>query len=136
MASSVSRFNTGRLLVVGIFEISRVPIRSIKPVGTERCDPQRSILHTSGHVALCPIEDYIANSCDHSRSNYLFVDSINRCTFLAVRCESYDSFVSGKCEENGPLWSIMGLRAQKIPELSGSRRFYLNTDDESPYCME
>ncbi|GFV00422.1 hypothetical protein TNCV_3644001 [Trichonephila clavipes] len=53
MASSVSRFNTGRLLVVGIFEISRVSIRSIKSVGTERCDPQRSILHTSGHVALC-----------------------------------------------------------------------------------
>ncbi|GFW83241.1 uncharacterized protein TNCV_2508811 [Trichonephila clavipes] len=25
----------------------------IKSVGTERCDPQRSILHTSGHVALC-----------------------------------------------------------------------------------
>ncbi|GFW65794.1 DUF4817 domain-containing protein [Trichonephila clavipes] len=43
----------GRLLVVGIFEISRVSIRSIKSVGTERCDPQRSIIHTSGHVALC-----------------------------------------------------------------------------------
>ncbi|GFW99496.1 hypothetical protein TNCV_3417291 [Trichonephila clavipes] len=53
MASSISRFNTGRLLVVGIFEISRVSIRSIKSVGTEKCDPQRSILHTSGHVALC-----------------------------------------------------------------------------------
>ncbi|GFW25785.1 hypothetical protein TNCV_1310461 [Trichonephila clavipes] len=52
MASSVSRFNTGRLLVVGIFEISRVSIRSIKSVGTERCDPQRSIFHTSGRVAL------------------------------------------------------------------------------------
>ncbi|GFU69384.1 hypothetical protein TNCV_625081 [Trichonephila clavipes] len=52
MASSVSRFNTGRLLVVGIFEISRVSIRSIKSVGTERCDPLRSILHTSGCVAL------------------------------------------------------------------------------------
>ncbi|GFV50483.1 hypothetical protein TNCV_1861641 [Trichonephila clavipes] len=52
MTSSVSRFNTGSLLVVGIFEISRVSIRSIKSVGTERCDPQRSILHTSGRVAL------------------------------------------------------------------------------------
>ncbi|GFT77119.1 hypothetical protein TNCV_1099871 [Trichonephila clavipes] len=51
--SSVSRFNTGRLLAVGIFEISRVSIRSMKSVGTEICDPQRSILHTSGHVALC-----------------------------------------------------------------------------------
>ncbi|GFV43963.1 DUF4817 domain-containing protein [Trichonephila clavipes] len=51
--SSVSRFNTDRLLVVRIFEISRVSIRSIKSVGTERCDPQRSILHTSGYVALC-----------------------------------------------------------------------------------
>ncbi|GFY02840.1 hypothetical protein TNCV_3507201 [Trichonephila clavipes] len=51
--SLVSRFNTGRLLVVEIFEISRVSIRSIKSAGTERCDPQRSILHTSGHVALC-----------------------------------------------------------------------------------
>ncbi|GFT50459.1 hypothetical protein TNCV_1314281 [Trichonephila clavipes] len=40
-------------LVVGIFEISRVSIRSIKSVGTERCDPQKSILHTYGHVALC-----------------------------------------------------------------------------------
>ncbi|GFY76010.1 pancreatic lipase-related protein 3 [Trichonephila inaurata madagascariensis] len=70
-----------------------------------------------------PIEDYIANPCDHSRANYLFVDSINRCTFLAVQCESYDSFTSGKCEEKGPLRSIMGLRAQKIPELSGSRGF-------------
>ncbi|GFW42211.1 uncharacterized protein TNCV_1206671 [Trichonephila clavipes] len=43
--------------VVGIFEISRVSIRSIKSVGTERCDPQRSILHTSGHVALCRLLD-------------------------------------------------------------------------------
>ncbi|GFX92208.1 hypothetical protein TNCV_1741281 [Trichonephila clavipes] len=51
MASSVSRLYTGRLLVVGIFEISRVSIRSIKSVGTERCDPQGSILHTYGHVA-------------------------------------------------------------------------------------
>ncbi|GFS66383.1 uncharacterized protein TNCV_3856531 [Trichonephila clavipes] len=25
----------------------------LKSAGTERCDPQRSILHTSGHVALC-----------------------------------------------------------------------------------
>ncbi|GFU76428.1 hypothetical protein TNCV_106511 [Trichonephila clavipes] len=47
------QINTGRLLVVGIFEISRVSVRSIKSVGTERCDPQRSILHTSGRVALC-----------------------------------------------------------------------------------
>ncbi|GFU28686.1 hypothetical protein TNCV_468751 [Trichonephila clavipes] len=52
MVSSVSRFNTGKLLVVGIFEISRLSIRSLKSVGTERCDPLRSILHTSGHVAL------------------------------------------------------------------------------------
>ncbi|GFW99021.1 hypothetical protein TNCV_1782401 [Trichonephila clavipes] len=34
----VSRFNTDRLLVVGIFEISRVSIQSIKSAGTERCD--------------------------------------------------------------------------------------------------
>ncbi|GFU56774.1 hypothetical protein TNCV_4041761 [Trichonephila clavipes] len=52
MASSVSIFNTSRLLVVGIFESSCVSIRSIKSVGTERCDPQKSTLHTSGHVAV------------------------------------------------------------------------------------
>ncbi|GFV07918.1 hypothetical protein TNCV_2958571 [Trichonephila clavipes] len=57
--SSVSRFNTGRLLVVGIFEISRVSIRSMKSVGTERCDPQRSILHTSGHVALSAVAGFV-----------------------------------------------------------------------------
>ncbi|GFV69280.1 hypothetical protein TNCV_2430181 [Trichonephila clavipes] len=37
----------------GYLKLRRVSIRSIKSVGTERCNPQRSILHTSGHVALC-----------------------------------------------------------------------------------
>ncbi|GFU33338.1 pancreatic triacylglycerol lipase [Nephila pilipes] len=82
------------------------------------------------------VEDYVANSCDHSRANYLFLDSINRCTFIAVQCESYENFESGECDKSGSLKSVMGLRARKIPDLKGSRRFYLNTDDESPYCME
>ncbi|GFY70556.1 hepatic triacylglycerol lipase, partial [Trichonephila inaurata madagascariensis] len=127
--------NLGRITGLGIDE----PIGDLDfyPNGGKKqpgCFYQYDFNFTYGFVD--PIEDYIANPCDHSRANYLFVDSINRCTFLAVQCESYDSFTSGKCEEKGPLRSIMGLRAQKIPELSGSRRFYLNTDDESPYCME
>ncbi|GFW01670.1 hypothetical protein TNCV_4085851 [Trichonephila clavipes] len=51
MASSVSRFNTDRLLVVGIFEISRdLSCPSSLPELKGRC--AESILHTSGRVAL------------------------------------------------------------------------------------
>ncbi|XP_055941634.1 pancreatic triacylglycerol lipase-like [Argiope bruennichi] len=82
------------------------------------------------------VDNYVTNSCAHSRANFYFVDSINRCTFMAVECESYASFEKGECDRNGTNVSVMGLGAQKIPDLEGSRKFYLKTDDESPFCEE
>ncbi|GFV23615.1 hypothetical protein TNCV_462401 [Trichonephila clavipes] len=53
MASSVSRFNTGRLRLWGYLK-SRVYLSGPSSLSElKRCDPQRSILHTYGHVALC-----------------------------------------------------------------------------------
>ncbi|GBO22265.1 hypothetical protein AVEN_137877-1, partial [Araneus ventricosus] len=57
-------------------------------------------------------------------------------TFIAVECESYERFEKAECDNNGTIVSVMGLRAQKIPNLGGSRKFYLNTDSESPFCEE
>ncbi|GBN87348.1 Inactive pancreatic lipase-related protein 1, partial [Araneus ventricosus] len=38
------------------------------------------------------VDNYATNSCAHSRANHYFVDSINKCTFIAVECESYERF--------------------------------------------
>ncbi|GFU58429.1 hypothetical protein TNCV_58401 [Trichonephila clavipes] len=48
----VSRFNTGRLLVVGIFEISRVSIGPSSLSELKDAIRRGSILRTSGHVEL------------------------------------------------------------------------------------
>lgn len=61
MASSVFIFDNDKyenrgvmgVLVVGIFEISDVSIRSIWSIGPERCDPPRCVMHISGPASLC-----------------------------------------------------------------------------------
>ncbi|CAL1279326.1 unnamed protein product, partial [Larinioides sclopetarius] len=65
------------------------------------------------------VDNYATNSCAHSRANHYFVDSINRCTFVAVECESFSRFERGECDSNGTTASVMGFRAQKMPNLEG-----------------
>ncbi|GIY41556.1 pancreatic lipase-related protein 3 [Caerostris darwini] len=92
-------------------------------------DPHQVIIG----ILLLTVESYVANSCDHGRANEFFVDSINRCTFIAVQCDDYRSFENGECDKNSR--SVMGLGTRKLPDLRGSSLFFLNTDDESPFCI-
>ncbi|GFS47886.1 hypothetical protein TNCV_3598661 [Trichonephila clavipes] len=60
MASSVSRYDSSRLLAVGILKFPesphpnvRVLIPSIESVGIEKCDPPRVVMYTGRHSAIC-----------------------------------------------------------------------------------
>ena len=59
-----------------------------------------SIAHTvltfSSFMLSVPGSAYF--KCDHQRSVYLFMNSINRtCDMIAYPCESYTDFLDGKC---------------------------------------
>lgn len=54
MASSVSAFDTSRLLIIEIFEIPDISIRPIQSVRTKRCNPPRGVMYTAGPVAPTP----------------------------------------------------------------------------------
>ncbi|GFU52618.1 inactive pancreatic lipase-related protein 1 [Nephila pilipes] len=78
------------------------------------------------------VESIFMNACNHLRVVSLFLDSINTCTFKAVRCENYESFQSGECNRNNSMISEMGYKAQKIANFIS--KFYVNTNDKSPFC--
>ncbi|KAL5017112.1 hypothetical protein ScPMuIL_006701 [Solemya velum] len=70
-------------------------------------------------------------SCSHSRSIYLFIESINSvCQFTAFRCDR-ESFQNGECvhcsDEKCP---SMGYHLDK----SSRGTFYLNTSPSKPFC--
>lgn len=80
--------------------------------------------------------ELIANSCDHSRANQYFLDSINRCRFVGVQCSSYSDFDEGRCKQENSIIAEMGFHAAKIPKTDEAMRFYLQTAGQSPFCEQ
>lgn len=80
--------------------------------------------------------DMLANSCDHSRANYFFLDSINRCQFVGVQCKNYKDFREGRCAPDNSYVALMGYHATKLSVPTEKTNFYLQTTEQTPFCGE
>ncbi|XP_054710965.1 pancreatic lipase-related protein 2-like [Uloborus diversus] len=81
---------------------------------------------------------YLSNGCDHERANQYFLESINNqdCRFLAVHCHSYVDYEQGLCPPDDLSVLEMGLRAHPVEGLPIKSKFFLRTNDKSPFCIE
>ncbi|XP_071451395.1 phospholipase A1-like [Hetaerina americana] len=67
--------------------------------------------------------------CSHSRSWMYFAESIGSSGFAAVRCENYENFLEGSCNDKPS--APMGE-----PTPTSTRgTYYLNTADSSPFAL-
>ncbi|CAG5056955.1 unnamed protein product [Parnassius apollo] len=71
------------------------------------------------------IEDF----CSHWRSWKFWAESVEGGQFLARKCDDYDAFLRGRCQEEPTVH--MGLYA--TPDLRGN--FYLRTAAKSPFAL-
>ncbi|XP_071493847.1 pancreatic lipase-related protein 2-like [Diadema antillarum] len=77
------------------------------------------------------------SGCSHLRALRLYSQSIRSqtCEFTAVPCDSWRRFQSEQCQDCGPQGcAIMGYHADKNTAVSG--KFYLETTDSAPYCIQ
>ncbi|KAK4016737.1 hypothetical protein OUZ56_031701 [Daphnia magna] len=71
----------------------------------------------------------VTTCCSHCRAVDYFTESItSEVGFRAVRCDSWDTFLSGACNENESV-----LMGEYVPE-TATGVFYLTTNDASPYA--
>ncbi|XP_053602360.1 pancreatic lipase-related protein 2-like isoform X1 [Plodia interpunctella] len=85
-------------------------------------------------------------SCNHERSYEYFTESIApSCPFLAVQCDSYDTFLAGNCTtcDHKHLCVPMGyhshdiykrLHAAELVDTNSNVALYLMTGGAKPYC--
>ncbi|KAL2093194.1 hypothetical protein ACEWY4_010506 [Coilia grayii] len=81
--------------------------------------------------------------CDHQRSVYLFMDSINRtCEQIAYPCETYTDFLDGKClncdKFEGKGCPVFGYDVTKWKDMlvkRGQTTTFFSTNNWSPFCM-
>lgn len=86
-------------------------------------------------------------SCNHVRSQEFFIESIkSNCSFTGVACESYESFLDGRCTCRGGdkgFCVTMGLDAMSsYRKLTGTRQLssglpikaYFMTGSQPPFC--
>lgn len=71
----------------------------------------------------------VTTCCSHCRAVDYFTESItSEVGFRAVRCDSWDTLLSGACNENESV-----LMGEYVPE-TATGAFYLTTNDASPYA--
>ncbi|KAG8186239.1 hypothetical protein JTE90_008765 [Oedothorax gibbosus] len=80
----------------------------------------------------------VFGACDHGRANDYYLESINNyeCKFLAVQCSNYNDFEAGLCSPCNHTVSVMGFRNKPLPGIERSARFFLKTNEQSPFCRE
>lgn len=80
---------------------------------------------------MCPnVVMYFSGSCSHGRSEYLFMESIEDSeAFLSKKCDSYDNYLSGACDDN----ETVAMGGDLTPENAGT--YYLETNSEYPYSQ-
>ncbi|CAH1184971.1 unnamed protein product [Phyllotreta striolata] len=93
------------------------------------------------HLFVGAVSDIIWSSavegrslCNHRRAYKLFIDSVSpRCHFPAFPCDSYESFLDGKCFPctDERVCGNMGYYADRS---KGRGQLYLITRDEEPFC--
>eukprot|EP00057_Strongylocentrotus_purpuratus_P028047 XP_011682521.1 PREDICTED: pancreatic lipase-related protein 2-like [Strongylocentrotus purpuratus] len=78
------------------------------------------------------------SGCSHLRALTLFADTVRSlsCEFTAVPCESWARYQAGTCGDQCGTGgcAIMGYRADLNTAVTG--KFYLVTNDETPYCID
>ncbi|CAH1984090.1 unnamed protein product [Acanthoscelides obtectus] len=75
--------------------------------------------------------------CSHKRSFKYFIESLmhGSCSFIGIKCNNYEDFSNGKCtscEEND---SCRTFGAKSYPHSIQKTVFYLDTADDTPFCM-
>lgn len=81
--------------------------------------------------------------CDHRRSVWLFIDSINAtCTSRTYPCSSYKDFLDGKCltcsqfgNAGCPILGYDVIKWKDILLEQNQTKAYFKTNGKSPYCM-
>ncbi|XP_005735474.1 lipase member H [Pundamilia nyererei] len=81
--------------------------------------------------------------CDHRRSVFLFIDSINAtCTSRTYPCSSYKDFLDGKCltcsqfgNAGCPILGYDVIKWKDILLEQNQTKAYFKTNEKSPYCM-
>lgn len=95
-----------------------------------------NLFSESYHYGIEETEDLM--SCSHSRSIFLFTESINNdCRFTAYPCDDFEKFKHGECIRCGDKpCPVMGLDANKYESTDRKPRgkYYLTTMGSSPYC--
>ncbi|KAK9871732.1 hypothetical protein WA026_014185 [Henosepilachna vigintioctopunctata] len=82
----------------------------------------------------------IVPGCSHKRSFKYFIESIeNRdCIFIGMRCDNYEKFSKGECNScstDGKYDTCITFGLLSKHSVSPNFSYFLNTADESPYCM-
>ncbi|UYV70682.1 PNLIP [Cordylochernes scorpioides] len=85
-------------------------------------------------------------SCSHQRSVEYFTESIKfdeqYCTPWAIKCNSHEEFLKGRCIDCGPDGSrcaaqgIKAIQHKRFIKSNSSNVFYLNMGSESRFCRE
>jgi hypothetical protein len=85
-------------------------------------------------------------ACGHQRAPDYFVESINgnnKCQFISYSCKNWLSFTEGcgrhgfNCGKDSKFCANLGFNSikwKKFKNDSKSKKFYLKTNDKSPYC--
>ncbi|KAM9332991.1 lipase member H-like isoform 1-T3 [Pholidichthys leucotaenia] len=94
----------------------------------------------------CPLTIFSGTSyfkCDHQRSVYLFLESVNQtCASKAFPCSSYKEFLDGNClncnqfgAAGCPLFGYDVIKWKDALLNLGKTKAYFRTNGQSPFCM-
>lgn len=84
------------------------------------------------NIMLSITEAFDDVSCAHDRAIWYFIESVlnTKCQFVSKQCESWDDYTSSKC---GQVTSVLGIHSI---DHSARGKFYLKTNDQSPFCSK
>lgn len=82
-------------------------------------------------------ENEARSLCNHRRAYKFFTDSVSpRCHFPAAPCDSYESFLQGRCFPCDPPSRPCGNMGYYADRALARGALYLVTRDEEPFCGE
>ncbi|XP_034240820.1 uncharacterized protein LOC117645041 [Thrips palmi] len=80
-------------------------------------------------------ENEARSLCNHRRAYKFFTDSVSpRCHFPAAACDSYESFLQGRCFPCDPASRPCGNMGYYADRALARGALYLVTRDEEPFC--
>ncbi|XP_020390435.2 lipase member H-like isoform X2 [Rhincodon typus] len=77
--------------------------------------------------------------CDHQRSVYLYISSMNStCNITVYPCTSYEEFLDARCTEHDKTYPIFGYHIDKWKNnhlMKFPNKVFFQTSTEDPFCM-